>query len=89
MRHRGGWRGSVVDLYFSLGLRRDALFEVCDAVLGKQERVLMLAEVSLEPECRCGHGGVYAALNSGEVRFEGCGWRCRRSRLRLRLGELD
>src|ERR1017187_6748951 len=57
------------DLYFSLGLRRDALFEVCDAVLGKQERVLMLAELCLEPECRRGHGGVYGALNSGEVRF--------------------
>src|ERR1019366_9120659 len=57
------------DLYFSLGLRRDALFEVCDAVLGKQERVLMLAELCLEPECRRGHGGGYGALNSGEVRF--------------------
>src|ERR1019366_4243211 len=57
------------DLYFSLGLRRDALFEVCDAVLGKQERVLMLAELCLEPECGRGHGGVYGALNSGEVRF--------------------
>ena len=27
----------------------------------------MLAELCLEPECRRGHGGVYDALNSGEV----------------------
>ena len=51
------------------GMRRDVLFEVCDAVLCKQERVLMLAELSLEPECRRGHGAVYDALNCGEVRF--------------------
>jgi hypothetical protein len=55
------------ELYLSLGMRRDALFEVCDAALCKQERVLMLAELCLEPECRRGHGGVYDALNRGEV----------------------
>jgi hypothetical protein len=55
------------ELYLSLGMRRDALFEVCDAVLCKQERVLMLAELCLEPECRRGHGGVYGAVNRGEV----------------------
>src|SRR5260370_14661880 len=55
------------ELYLSLGMRRDALFEVCDAVLCKPERVLMLAELCLEPECRRGHGGVYDALNSGDV----------------------
>ena len=57
------------ELYLSLGMRRDALFEVCDAVLCKPERVLMLAELCLEPECRRGHGGVYDALNCGEVRI--------------------
>jgi hypothetical protein len=57
------------ELYFCFGMRRDVLFEVCDAVLCKQERVLMLAEVSLEPECRRGHGAVYDALNCGEVRL--------------------
>ena len=56
------------ELYFSLGMRRDALFEVCEAVLCRQERVLMPAELCLEPECRRGHGGIYDALNSGEVR---------------------
>ena len=57
------------ELYLSLGLRRDALFEVADAVLCRPGRVLMLAELCLEPECRRGHGGVYDALNCGEVRI--------------------
>ena len=56
------------ELYRCLGMRRDALFEVADAVLCRQGRVLMLAELCLEPECRRGHGGVYDALNHGEVR---------------------
>jgi hypothetical protein len=43
------------ELYFSFGLRRDALFDVADALACGQDRVLMLAELSLEPECRCGH----------------------------------
>jgi len=55
------------ELYFCLGMRRDALFEACDALACRQERVEMLAELCLEPECRRGHGGVYDALNSGEV----------------------
>ena len=57
------------ELYFCFGMRRDALFEIGDAVLCKQERVLMLAELCLEPECRRGHGGVYDALNSGDARI--------------------
>jgi hypothetical protein len=56
-------------LYSSLGMRRDALFEVCDALACRPERVRMLAELCLEPECRRGHGGVYDALNCGEVRI--------------------
>ena len=55
------------ELYWCLGMRRDALFEVCDALACRPDRVLMLAELCLEPECRRGHGGVYDALNSGEV----------------------
>jgi DDE superfamily endonuclease len=57
------------ELYCSLGLRRDALFEACDALACRPERVHMLAELSLEPECRRGHGGLYDALNRGEVRI--------------------
>src|SRR5215510_12858020 len=57
------------ELYQCLGRRRDALFDVCDAVLCGQQRVDVLAELSLEPECRRGHGAVYDALNCGEVRI--------------------
>jgi hypothetical protein len=56
-------------LYRSLGSRRDALFEACDALACRPERVHMLAELCLEPECRRGHGGVYDALNCGDVVF--------------------
>jgi hypothetical protein len=48
-------------------LRRDVLFEVADALACRPERVHMLAELCLEPECRRGHGGVYDAVNCGEV----------------------
>ena len=61
-----GFRGG---LYRCLGKRRDALFELADAVLCKQDRVHMAAELSLEPECRRGHGAVYDALNCGQVRI--------------------
>ena len=56
-------------MYRCLGKRRDALFELADAVLCKQDRVHMLAELSLEPECRRGHGAVYDALNCGQVQI--------------------
>jgi hypothetical protein len=55
------------ELYFSFGMRRDALFDLADALACRPERVHMLAELCLEPECRRGHGGVYDAVNSGEV----------------------
>jgi hypothetical protein len=55
------------ELYFSFGMRRDALFDLCDALASRPERVLMLAELCLEPECRRGHGGVYDAVNCGDV----------------------
>jgi len=71
-----GFRG---ELYRCLTARADALFEACDAVLCKQDRVHMLAELSLEPECRRGHGGVYDAVNAGRVRI---------SRLRRALAAL-
>ena len=59
-----GFRG---ELYLSLGRRRDALFEACDALACRPGRVHMLAELSLEPECRRGHGAVYDAVNAGRV----------------------
>ena len=57
------------ELYWCLGMRRDALFEACDALACRPGRVLMLAELCLEPECRRGHGGLYDAVNCGEVRI--------------------
>jgi hypothetical protein len=68
-RQRGKLAWFRGELYWCLGRRRDALFEVADAVLCRQDRVHMLAELSPEPECRRGHGAVYDALNCGEVHF--------------------
>ena len=59
-----GFRG---ELYRCFTRRPDALFEACDAVLCRPERVHMLAELSLEPECRRGHGALYDAVNAGRV----------------------
>ena len=78
MARLAGFRG---ELYCSLGMRRDVLFEVADALACRQERVLMLAELCLEPECRRGHGGgLRRAELRGGPRSPGCGGRCRRSR---------
>jgi hypothetical protein len=38
-------------------------------MLCKQDRVHMLAELSLEPECRRGHGGVFDAVSAGRVQI--------------------
>jgi hypothetical protein len=48
-------------------MRRDALFDLTEALACRPERVHMLAGLCLMPECRHGHGGVYDAVNSGEV----------------------
>jgi hypothetical protein len=68
-RARGLLAGFRGELYRCLGKRADVLFELADAVLCKQDRVHMLAELSLEPECRRGHGAVYDALNCGQVQI--------------------
>ena len=57
------------ELYRCFGKRPDALAELADAVLCKPDRVHMLAELSLVPECRRGHGAVYDAVNSGRVQI--------------------
>ncbi len=62
------------DLYQCFGTYRDTLAEVCDAVLCRQDRVHMAAELSLEPECRRGRGAVYKALNCGRVRVARLRW---------------
>src|SRR5271165_5508524 len=62
------------ELYRCFTRRADALLELADAVLCRQDRVHMLAELSLEPECRRGHGAVYDALNCGNVQVAGLRW---------------
>jgi hypothetical protein len=57
------------DFYACLGLRADVLFELTDAVLCAGGPVRSLAELSLEPECRRGHGGLYDGLNAGRIEF--------------------
>jgi hypothetical protein len=57
------------DLYWSLIVRRDALFELCDAILLAPGRVTDLARLSLVPEFRRGHGALYDALNAGRAGF--------------------
>ena len=49
---------SPASWYRCFGKYRNTLSEVCDAVLCKQDRVRMAAGLSLEPECRRGHGTV-------------------------------
>ena len=62
------------ELYRCFARRADALLELADAVLCRQDRVHMLAELSLEPECRRGHGAVYDALNCGDVQVTRLRW---------------
>jgi hypothetical protein len=54
-------------LYGCLTARRDALFELADALTCRPGRVDSLPGLSLEPEFRRGHGGLYAALTQGRI----------------------
>src|SRR3954468_16929085 len=57
------------ELYRCLGRRRDALFELVDALLAA-EAMPSLPHLSLVPTHRRGWGSVYAALAAGEVDAE-------------------
>jgi hypothetical protein len=54
-------------LYGCLTSRRDGLFELVDALICRSGRVDSLPGLSLEPEFRRGHGGLYAALTRGRI----------------------
>lgn len=54
-------------VYGCLTARGDALFELVDALTCRPGRVDSLPGLSLEPEFRRGHGGLYAALTRGGV----------------------
>nr|WP_198045650.1 NF041680 family putative transposase [Kitasatospora mediocidica] len=53
--------------YDCLTGRRDALFELADAVLCTDGPVKTLVDLALAPEHRRGHGSLYGALNKGRL----------------------
>jgi Transposase DDE domain len=55
------------EFYECLPLRRDALFELTEAVLCAGGPVGSLVQLSLEPVHRRGHGALYDALASGSI----------------------
>jgi hypothetical protein len=60
-------------LYGCLAARRDALFELCDAILCADHAVTSLVRLSLVPEFRRGHGALYDALADGRIDEEKLG----------------
>ena len=54
------------EVYQAFGARRDALFDLLDALLTAGP-VLSPVHLSLAPAHRRGHGSLYAALSQGEV----------------------
>jgi hypothetical protein len=81
----GAFRG---ELFRRCVTYRDALLELADAVLCKQARVHMLAELSLEPEHRRGHGTLVWRGELRPGRYRGCAglWRACRCRPGMRAG---
>jgi DDE superfamily endonuclease len=59
--------GFRVELYRCLTARKDALFELTEAVLCTDGPVKTLVDLSLAPEHRRGHGAMYDALNCGGI----------------------
>ncbi len=67
MTEKAGLAGFRSDLYTCLTGWRDALFELCDAVLCSPSPVASVPWLSLEPVFRRGHGSLYKALARGRV----------------------
>ena len=59
--------GFRAELYRCFTARADSLFELADAVLCAEGPVKTLVGLSLVPEHRRGHGGLYDALNAGWI----------------------
>jgi hypothetical protein len=55
------------EFYGCLSVWRDALFELCDAVLCSPSPVGSVPSLSLEPVFRRGHGSLYKALALGDI----------------------
>jgi len=62
-----GLRQFRARLYECLTARADASFELADAILCADHAVTSLAQLSLVPEFRRGHGALYDALADGEI----------------------
>jgi hypothetical protein len=62
-----GLREFRARLYECLTARADASFELVDAILCADHAVTSLAQLSLVPEFRRGHGALYDALADGEI----------------------
>src|SRR5713226_8726651 len=56
-----------LDFHACLTARGDELFELADGVLCTDGPVKTLAGLSLAPEHRRGHGGLYDAINGGRI----------------------
>ncbi|MFJ3520836.1 MULTISPECIES: NF041680 family putative transposase [unclassified Streptomyces] len=55
------------DFFSCLDAHRDELFELTDALLCADGRVMTPVDLTLLPEHRRGHGALYAALNDGRI----------------------
>lgn len=64
-----GLSGFRLEFYDALTARRDGLFELTDAMLCKDGPVRSLVELCLAPEHQRGYGGLYDAVNSGNIDF--------------------
>ncbi len=62
-----GLREFRARLYACLAARADASFELCDAILCADHAVTSLVQLSLVPQFRRGHGGLYDALAAGRI----------------------
>jgi DDE superfamily endonuclease len=62
------------ELYECFTARADVLFELADAVLCADGPVKTLVGLSLAPEHRRGHGGLYDAVNAGRIEIARLRW---------------
>jgi len=78
-------RGFRQDVYAAMTARADGLFELVDAMLCDDRPVHGLAGLSLAPEHRRGHGGLYDAVNHGRIEIG----RLRRTLAGLSIPRMD
>ncbi|MFT7836783.1 transposase [Saccharothrix sp. BKS2] len=69
-RSLGALSGFRREFHRCLTRRADGLFELTDAVLCADGSVRTLVGLSLAPEHRRGHGGLYDAVNNGRIEID-------------------